>query len=58
MSSTDAHFVLQLHRSRAEELRAEANADRLARSLTGQPRHGRSGRWSGLWHRTAGRTVR
>ncbi|MFD1326202.1 hypothetical protein [Micromonospora sonneratiae] len=57
-STTDAYFVLQLHRSRFEELRAEADVDRLARSLTGQPGHARSRRWTGLRHRTAGRTVR
>ncbi|GAB3942004.1 hypothetical protein [Micromonospora vulcania] len=34
MFGNDADFLLSLHRSHAAELRAEAAADRLARSLT------------------------
>ncbi|MGW0433858.1 hypothetical protein ACWDV4_15130 [Micromonospora sp. NPDC003197] len=56
--TTDAHFVLQLHRTRAEALRAEADVDRLARSLAGRPGHGRLRFWTGLRQRAAGRTVR
>ncbi|MDW5322922.1 hypothetical protein [Plantactinospora sp. KLBMP9567] len=33
MFSTDAHFLLTLHRTHADELRAEADAARLARSV-------------------------
>ncbi|GIG90192.1 hypothetical protein [Plantactinospora endophytica] len=34
MFSTDAHFLLTLHRTHADELRAEADSARLARSVT------------------------
>jgi len=33
MFNSDAHFLLALHSMHAEELRAEADADRLARSV-------------------------
>ncbi|MEO3928613.1 hypothetical protein ABGB07_32850 [Micromonosporaceae bacterium B7E4] len=33
MFSTDAHFLLTLHRTHADELRAEAASARLARSV-------------------------
>ncbi|MDO3701700.1 hypothetical protein Q3W71_08400 [Micromonospora sp. C28SCA-DRY-2] len=50
MFGNDAEFILSLHRTHAAELRAEAAADRLARSVAR-----RSGRgWLG--RRQAGRT--
>ncbi|MFC0504362.1 hypothetical protein [Micromonospora costi] len=51
MFGNDAEFLLSLHRSHAAELRAEAAADRLARSLA--RRHARD--WFGRRHH-AGRT--
>ncbi|MBF9130430.1 hypothetical protein I0C86_15900 [Plantactinospora sp. S1510] len=41
MFSTDAHFLLALHRTHADELRAEADSDRLARSVR-RPRRNRT----------------
>ncbi|MEQ4302175.1 hypothetical protein ABNF97_12415 [Plantactinospora sp. B6F1] len=38
MFSTDPQFLLTLHRSHADELRAEADAARLARSVARGPR--------------------
>ncbi|MEV4201250.1 hypothetical protein [Micromonospora globbae] len=46
MFGTDPDFILSLHRAHAAELRAEAAADRLARSL---PRRGARG-WFGRRH--------
>ncbi|MEK8109901.1 hypothetical protein NKG94_46695 [Micromonospora sp. M12] len=51
MFGNDAEFLLNLHRSTAAELRADAAADRLARSL---PRPASRG-WLGR-RRPAGRT--
>ncbi|MEV4541165.1 hypothetical protein GA0070609_0931 [Micromonospora echinaurantiaca] len=51
MFGNDAEFILSLHRTHAAELRAEAAADRLARSLA---RRGGRG-WLGRRHQ-AGRT--
>lgn len=42
MYSTDAHFMLSLHRTHADELRAEADSARLAGSV---PRRSRRSRW-------------
>ncbi|MGI5214058.1 hypothetical protein [Plantactinospora sp. CA-290183] len=45
MFSTDPHFLLALHHSHAEELRAEADADRLARAVRrAEPARTRFGR--------------
>ncbi|WP_199562397.1 hypothetical protein [Micromonospora deserti] len=51
MFGNDADFILSLHRTHAAELRAEAAADRLARSL---PRRSARG-WLSRRHH-AGRT--
>jgi hypothetical protein len=39
MFSTDAHFLLTLHRTHVDELRAEADSARLARSVRRSRRH-------------------
>ncbi|MFI6068504.1 hypothetical protein ACIA47_24980 [Micromonospora sp. NPDC051227] len=52
MFGNDADFLLTLHRTHAAELRADAAADRLARSLSRPVSRGWLGR-----RRQAGRTV-
>ncbi|MFY1687012.1 hypothetical protein [Plantactinospora sp. WMMB782] len=42
MFSTDAHFLLTLHRTHADELRAEAASARLARSVPRRSRRHRA----------------
>ena len=49
MFSTDAHFLLTLHRTHVDELRAEADAARLARLVR---RSGRNAAKSARGHRT------
>ncbi|MCO1598992.1 hypothetical protein M8C17_27945 [Micromonospora sp. RHAY321] len=44
MFGNDAEFLLSLHHTHAAELRAEAAADRLARSLARRVGHGWLGR--------------
>lgn len=51
---TDVQVLLDIHRERASELRAEAAADRLARAV---PRHGPASRsWRNRWHAGGSRT--
>ncbi|MGW4502692.1 hypothetical protein ACWENR_29315 [Micromonospora sp. NPDC004336] len=47
MFGTDADFILSIHRTHAAELRAEAEADRLARGL---PRRSTRGWFSRRHH--------
>ncbi|GAB3811907.1 hypothetical protein GCM10027605_52760 [Micromonospora zhanjiangensis] len=49
----DVHLMLDIHRERSSELRAEAAADRLARAV---PRHGPGRTWRSRWHVGGSRT--
>ncbi|GAA3745891.1 hypothetical protein GCM10022225_32000 [Plantactinospora mayteni] len=58
MFSTDAHFLLALHRDHADELRAEADSARLARSVSRGSRRNRTRAAWGRRHDSAASGVR